>query len=97
MTEEDIKNLLEWDKNKIIAQEVLPNGKFLSTVILPRILGHKDGFETMLFDNKEDMNDLGCWKWDSKEEALKGHIEIAEEQRHEQLTIELSGLGVQNE
>ena len=95
MTEKEIEDLLEWDKNKVVAQEILSNGKYLSTVSLfPPVsfAGAREEFETMLFDDKESLNDLGCWRRNSKEEALKGHKEIVEEQRLEELTIKLSGL-----
>jgi len=92
----DIDSLIEWDKNKIVAQTILNDNKFLSTVCIPPI-NNIEWYETMLFDNHNDMNELGCWRWDSREAATQGHQDILEELRHEQLTIELSGLGVINE
>ena len=36
-------------------------------------------FETMAFaDDEDSWDDLGCWRWASREEALKGHAEIVD-------------------
>lgn len=36
-------------------------------------------FETMVFAEDEDSwDDLGCWRWASREEALKGHAKIVD-------------------
>jgi len=92
----DIESIMAWEKQRIIEQTVLTDGRFLSTVMIPS-LGMSEGFESMLFDDPESMKELGCWRWTTKEEAAAGHKAILEELRHEELTIELSGLGVVNE
>lgn len=36
-------------------------------------------FETMAFSLEDnDWDDLGCWRWSSKEEAARGHAEVVD-------------------
>lgn len=78
------EGLFEWGrdlgdpKKKIVKQEELPNGKFVSTVWLG--LDHQFGdgppliFETMVFS--PDRNDEDMERYTTEEEALKGHEEM---------------------
>ena len=76
----------EWIKecqNKIIKQETLLNGKYVSTVYLG--LDHNFSrkgkpliFETMVFPEKGDYSDEYCERYSTEEEAIKGHQEVAE-------------------
>lgn len=46
-------------------------------------------FETMAFaDDEDSWEDLGCWRWASREEALKGHAEIVDAIRSGELVLE---------
>jgi hypothetical protein len=81
-------DLLTWAKfiekeNRIIKQETLPNKKWISTVFLG--LDHnfsQDGppllFETMVFPEKGNFEDLDCKRYSTWEEAEKGHEELKE-------------------
>ena len=67
--------------DRIIAQEDIPGHGWLSTVFLS--LNHnwfETGlpvlFETMLFPNKDDLREMGQWRWRSYLEAQRGHEEI---------------------
>lgn len=80
--------LLEWAKlvenkeYKIVLQETLPNGKWVSTVWLG--LDHQFGkgppliFETMVFPKEGDYRDSDCERYSTEEEALKGHEAMVE-------------------
>lgn len=77
------KGLLEWEKDigdpkkKIVKQETLTNGKWVSTVWLG--LDHQFGegkpliFETMVFPEKGNYSELDVDRYYTEEEALKGH------------------------
>jgi hypothetical protein len=87
------EGILEWAKDmenpdyKIVKQEVLPNGKWVSTVWLG--LDHNFGigipliFETMVFAGKpksqggEDWAEIDMARYSTEKEALKGHIKMA--------------------
>ena len=63
-------------ENRIVAQETLPNGKWVSTVFLGLDHGFGDKvllFETMVFFNKDDMGELDCKRYETWEEAESGH------------------------
>jgi hypothetical protein len=48
-------------------------------------------FETMVFGDKEDdWDDLGCWRWASREEALVGHDKIVDDIRSGRLVLDHS-------
>ena len=46
-------------------------------------------FETMVFEDADDAwDDLGCWRWASREEALNGHAKIVDDIRNGALVLE---------
>lgn len=48
-------------------------------------------FETMVFeDGDNDFDDLGSWRWTSRQEALTGHQKIVDELRSGALVLEYS-------
>lgn len=69
-------------KERIIKQETLPNGKFVSTVYLG--LDHSFGmggpliFETMVFPKKGDGHDIDIKRYATLEEAKEGHKRMVE-------------------
>lgn len=81
-------DLLEWGRwfetaDRIVQQDTLPNGKFVSTVFLG--LNHAFGgkplwFETMVFPKKGDGNelDLDMERYETWNEAERGHREMVE-------------------
>ena len=75
-------NLLENKDYKIIKQEELSNGKWVSTVWLG--LNHNFGtgkpliFETMVFPNEGDFSDVDVERYSTLEEAEEGHQELVE-------------------
>jgi hypothetical protein len=81
----------EWSKSfsaddRIIKQETLPNGRYVSTVWLG--IDHRFGddgppliFETMLFDAKDSKGlgeDLDMDRYSTHEEAVAGHQRMVE-------------------
>lgn len=77
-------SFLEWgklfdDKNyKIVKQETLPNGKFVSTVWLGinhNFYKDKDPliFETMVFPEEGNWGDIDCNRYSTLKEAKAGH------------------------
>lgn len=80
-------------KERIIKQETLPNGKFVSTVYLG--LDHSFGmggpliFETMVFPNKGSWNDIDMERYATLEEAKEGHKRMVE--KHKPLPPESKG------
>lgn len=78
--------LMEWGKlfedrkYKILKQETLPSGKFISTVWLG--MDHNFGggepliFETMVFPTKANYMEEICERYSTEEEALLGHERI---------------------
>lgn len=84
-------DMMEWCKlfedfnYKVVQQDKLPNGKFVSTVWLG--LDHQFGngppliFETMIFPKKGSVDEEYCERYSTLEEAIKGHrkaLEIAQ-------------------
>jgi len=76
------KNILEWGKwfetaDRIVKQELLPDGKWVSTVFLA--LDHGLGlrkpllFETMVFLSKDNLKDLDVDRYSTWKEAEVGH------------------------
>jgi hypothetical protein len=46
-------------------------------------------FETMAFEDRDDAwDDLGCWRWASREEALNGHAKIVDDIRSGALVLD---------
>lgn len=78
-----VEKLLSNPDYKIIKQETLPNGKFVSTVWLG--LDHSlTGeapliFETMVFSEKGKWDELDMERYATLEEARKGHDEMVKE------------------
>ena len=74
--------LLEDKDYKIIKQQVLTNGKFVSTVYLGLNHNYGEGkpliFETMVFPKKGDYQDLDTDRYSTLEEAKKGHQKLVE-------------------
>lgn len=86
--------MLEWSKlfenkkYKIVKQETLSNGLFISTVWLG--LDHSFGmigklliFETMVFKNKDFSEEVDMQRYSTEEEAKKGHILMMEKYKKE--------------
>ena len=79
--------LIEWGKlfenleYKRVAETTLKDGKWISTVWLG--LDHGFGekiqiFETMVFPNKEDGDDLDCERYSTLGKAITGHKKMVE-------------------
>ena len=79
-----VDNVLEWGrwfetahKKRIVKQETLPKGKWVSTVFLGIDYNFSGGkpllFETMVFPNKKDLEELDMDRYSTWEEAQKGH------------------------
>ena len=87
--------LFEWAKKfedinyKRIAQDVLVDGKLISTVWLG--LNHRFGkgkpliFETMVFPNNKDFGELDMQKYSTAEEAKKGHARMVKKWNKKQI------------
>ena len=79
-----IEEKLQDPKYKIVKQETIPNGKWVSTVWLglDQRLGFEVEsdkpiiFETMVFPKKGDFSDLDCERYSTEEEAIAGHKEM---------------------
>lgn len=73
------------DKN-IAKTDIEDKGVWVSTVWigLAWALDVEEGgspliYETMAFSLEDnDWDDLGCWRWSSKEEAARGHAEVVD-------------------
>ena len=61
-----------------IVQTELPNGIWISTVVLPVIIGDY-AFETMVFPWKGNYGDLTMRRYDSLKDAKEGHKQLCEE------------------
>lgn len=82
----ETKDFIEWGKwleiqNRIVKQQVLKNGYFVSTVFLG--LDHGFGrskkpivFETAVFPNKKNLRDVDLRRYATWTEAEKGHKKI---------------------
>lgn len=93
----DINSIIEWEKNRVLVQTILDDGRYLSTVRIIPLGINGEEFETMLFNNKDDMEEISCWRWKTEKEATEGHQGILDELRHEALVVEVAGLGVKDE
>lgn len=75
-------------EDKIIKQEILPNGKFISTVWLGIDMNHVFGngkpliFETMVFPERGNYSELDMERYSTEEEALEGHQKMVEKYNH---------------
>ena len=78
-----IKNVLEWadefeDKDRRVAETILPNGTWVSTVFLGINHAFLDTekplwFETMVFSRKGDYGEWDMARYSTWGEAVKGH------------------------
>ena len=78
ISQEDYAKLFENREYKIVKQEELPNGKWVSTVWLGLNLRHDAEkppwiFETMVFKSKDNLDDELCIRYSSINEAEMGH------------------------
>lgn len=74
---------LEWAKDhsnlqyKRVAETMLPNGKWVSTVWLGLDHSFGDGppliFETMVFASKDDLQEEDCERYSTEAQAIAGH------------------------
>ncbi len=65
------------DTDRRIAETTLPDGKWVSTVEMYVTYG-KSSFETMVFPNEDDMSDLDCERYETRDEAILGHLLMVE-------------------
>lgn len=69
-------------KEKILKQETLPNGRWISTVWLGLDHSFGDGppliFETMVFPSNGDLSEEDMDRYSTREEALVGHQRMVE-------------------
>ncbi len=67
---------------KVVKQETLPNGRWVSTVWIG--LDHRFGdgppliFESMVFRTKDSMEEVDSRRYSTEEEALVGHADLVE-------------------
>ena len=65
---------------RAVAQETLPDGRWLSTVFLGFDHGWSDGppllFETMLFRSQDDLTEELCRRYSTWDEAAAGHAAV---------------------
>ena len=77
ITLEEWAKLLEDKEYKIIQQDTLANGKWVSTVWLGLDHNFSGGepliFETMVFPKKGNNGELDMERYSTEEEAIKGH------------------------
>lgn len=77
---EEAVKLLEDKEYKIIKQETLPNGKWVSTVWLGLDHSFEEGepliFETVCFESKGNYSEIDMDRYSTLEEAIKGHEEM---------------------
>jgi hypothetical protein len=75
-------DLLTWGRlfakpeYKVIKQDELKNGKWISTVWLGMNHSFDGGkliFETMTFSNRTDYAEIDCERYETLDEAIKGH------------------------
>lgn len=76
-------NLMEDPDYKILKQEELSNGKFISTVWLGLDHNYSGNeiliFETMVFPEKDNWSEEYCERYSTEEEAIKGHKRIVKQ------------------
>jgi hypothetical protein len=66
-----------------VASTTLPNGKWVSTVLLGidhsfSMKGPPLIFETMVFESKNHLKEVDMERYSTKEEALVGHVRLVE-------------------
>lgn len=72
-----VKNDKVEDTDYVIQQDVLENGKFVSTVLL--MTDHPGGmYETMVFSDSESYSDIYCKRYSSLADAQAGHQKAIE-------------------
>ena len=90
-----INDKLKDPSYKVVKQETLPDGKWISTIWLGLDHGfyngpHPEGpaliFETMVFTSKESLVDVECERYSTEEEAVAGHERIKAE--YERIRVE---------
>ncbi|MBT9166763.1 MAG: hypothetical protein DDT19_00087 [Syntrophomonadaceae bacterium] len=76
-----------FEKDRVVRQETLPNGLFVSTVFLGIDHGWSEQkpliFETMVFPSEADLNELDMERYSTWEEAEQGHQEMVEKWRNQ--------------
>ena len=74
---QSIEELAECQKNKVIKQEEIANGEFISTVWIGLDMSYNSDkkliFETMAFKSKDDFTDLDCYRYETLDKAIEGH------------------------
>jgi hypothetical protein len=79
LTLDEWAEMFEDTERRIVAQTDLPGGCWVSTVLLGLDHNFMDPgnppiiFETMVFASRENMADLDCRRYATKEEAQEGH------------------------
>lgn len=77
-----IEDVLQWSKwfetaDRIVKQDELSNGYFVSTIFLGLDHGFADSehlwFETMVFQSEDDLDDLDCCRYETWDQAEEGH------------------------
>lgn len=86
-----VVSLMEWakwfetkGKDRIVKQETLPNGKWVSTVFLGLdynygLRGAPILFETMVFPSKKNMSELDCNRYSTYGQSIKGHKQMVKQ------------------
>lgn len=71
------RSLENGEGDKRVAETTLPDGKWVSTVWLGLDHSFGDGppliFETMVFENRANLNDLDMERYSTEAEAVAGH------------------------
>lgn len=79
----EFSELMAVRENKIVKQEFTKNKLWVSTVFLGLNYRYGEGapiiYETMVFPSEDNLSDLDCRRYCTKEEALQGHKELFEE------------------
>lgn len=83
MTREEWLTSYESNRGKKrVAETTLPDGKWVSTVWLGLNHSYGDGppmiFETMVFENKQNLSEEDCEQYSTEAEALEGHQRMVE-------------------
>ena len=77
------ENNAAWERgDKTVAEDTLPDGKWVSTVWIGLDPGGHAGpshiFETMVFRSRDNLSDLECRRYPTESAALAGHRETVE-------------------
>ncbi|MFP5261009.1 MAG: hypothetical protein ACLGJB_03785 [Blastocatellia bacterium] len=82
-----VEDVLEWEEylegdDRIVKQETLPNGKYVSTVFLGLDHSFGDGppllYETMVFPSKGNYSEIDVDRYSTWKEAQAGHKRMVE-------------------